>query len=124
MQTNPEKNRSVMIRVPFECPICPTVLSSKSRFHKHRQQLHLDRKLKCLVCSNRYNTQELLDEHQLVCEPILCDVCGRQYASKKSLKQHYNYHGRRFTCTLCNRVFRCTQHLKRHSSVHSTIYSY
>uniref|UniRef100_A0A669E8L8 C2H2-type domain-containing protein n=1 Tax=Oreochromis niloticus TaxID=8128 RepID=A0A669E8L8_ORENI len=64
-------------------------------------------------------------------EPFMCDVCGKSFTRKKSLREHQTVHtGARpyscqtcaksfSTCDECDKAFKCRMGLLQHRVVHS-----
>lgn len=78
---------------------------------------------------NLQNEQEfeaqLIDEsgQQTSDGPFTCAVCHKQFASRKTLRQHSRIHedssAKRFRCSHCSKPFNYSHHLKIHERTHT-----
>ncbi|XP_014871933.1 zinc finger protein 93-like isoform X2 [Poecilia latipinna] len=53
--------------------------------------------------------------------PFKCDICGRRYTRKRTLKKHYRIHTdeRPFSCQLCRKSFSQSSSLTVHKRIHT-----
>ena len=51
-----------------------------------------------------------------------CPACGKHFATKHNLTQHWRVHSgeRPFTCPICNKGFKQKAHMQKHMMAHKT----
>ncbi|XP_055589140.1 gastrula zinc finger protein XlCGF26.1-like isoform X2 [Uranotaenia lowii] len=123
---------------PFYCEACDKGFQTLRNIKKHNKLLHsADRVLfpcKHPGCSEIFRTEKGCQKHfsethdpNYVPEPtetFVCDICGKSYTSKGSLKIHSYTHDRDsmpFKCTVCGKGFPLGNKLKEHMMRHKGI---
>lgn len=82
-------------------------------------------RIKCEVCGGRYKNKDSLKYHMMMHkrahERFYCDVCNREFTSKKRMSAHkkYVHSADKFQCTLCDKTFRRPIYLKEHMATHT-----
>lgn len=83
---------------------------------------------KCPVCHRGFTVDGHLYVHLLtkhrpkILTALVCDICGKSYASRKNLRQHQIFCGKPRKgpiCEYCGRQCLTNTHLKRHLYVHT-----
>lgn len=77
-----------------------------------------------------FSSKNLLDEHMNThtgLRPYICEICGKNFASKYTFKAHSKIHEvrpRPFACTLCDKSFMSQQNLNQHERTHNGVKEY
>jgi len=58
------------------------------------------------------NTQDV--QSSWITKEFICDVCFKQFSSKKSLQNHMWIHKGKTTCSVCSKIFSTTSNLNLH----------
>lgn len=72
-----------------------------------------------------FSSKELLEEHVSThtgIRPYVCEICNKDYASKRKLNLHVKTHQRQprpFECTRCNKRFLSQMNLNAHERTHN-----
>lgn len=91
---------------------------------------------RCVVCSVTYEAAYDIRQHvrqvhvyKMFARPVeplkefICDICGRRYKSKESVKNHLmihtNPHEKKHACTICGKTFRHKSEKQRHEQHHT-----
>lgn len=68
---------------PYKCPVvgCTATFANRSLIKSHKKYIHEN------------------------VRPFVCDICGRNFKEKKSLRVHLNYHAEpKIPCTICGKM--------------------
>lgn len=77
-----------------------------------------------------FSSKNLLDEHintHTGVRPYVCEICGKDFASKYTYKAHVKTHEvrpRPFQCSRCSKTFLSQQNLNRHEETHNGVKEY
>lgn len=92
----------------YSCSVCSLTFNRHANLRKHMRNLH--------------PTPEL-DENRRSVErkSLLCDLCGKGFASMNSLKLHRMQHTgeKPFVCSICNKAFVVKAQLQYHARLHT-----
>ena len=110
----------------YQCHHCGKTLSSQDSLNAHVRRHEGKLVHACTRCDERFASRQSLRAHEKrshATEPIniVCDVCGRDFASKAGLANHMVIHGevRPLKCELCDKTFVNKAGLTAHSKLHS-----
>ncbi|XP_037970498.2 zinc finger protein 57 [Plutella xylostella] len=83
-----------------------------------------DYRFECKKCDMKFPSTSNLQEHKEIAHKatssaVLCDVCGKNCVTPKSLKSHLNCHTQE-TCKHCNKVLKTHAHFRKHLKSHKT----
>ena len=124
--TNPSINYSLKSGGTI-CPSCGLTFTTHRYFLKHHNRVHLqERKFECQQCEAKYYSHFRLLKHikeQHVEQPVICDVCGKMFASNMKMKFHKAtiHDGTRkkkenfYKCKICETKFSTVSSLRKHS---------
>uniref|UniRef100_A0A6P7F1I7 Gastrula zinc finger protein XlCGF7.1-like n=1 Tax=Diabrotica virgifera virgifera TaxID=50390 RepID=A0A6P7F1I7_DIAVI len=120
---------------PFECDICHRKFPSSHSAKNHKNIAHYEmlngqkyEKYDCKICNIHYAGHAGLANHNFkfhkdLCrlKPALCDICGKEFITKYTLKKHKASHSEEmpFACDLCPKKFARPAGLKQHQLVHT-----
>jgi KRAB domain-containing zinc finger protein len=111
------------------CTICGKVLKTKTSLDSHIIGVHTKAyRFNCNFCSKGYVAKTVLEEHINFHHcinpsvPLTCDICGKQFFHRHTLKLHRNWHDNPFphSCKLCDKKFKHTSRLYEHVRRHHT----
>lgn len=80
---------------------------------KHVQNIHIEKKFKCLLCSKVFVDKESLDRHNFDEhgeKRFACNQCGKTFKNKSGLSKHFELHkikqhGLKYSCIECKRSY-------------------
>ncbi|MEW8547420.1 MAG: C2H2-type zinc finger protein [Candidatus Thiodiazotropha sp.] len=82
----------------------------------------------CTICQKVFQTRSGLIKHELAHKVTFkCQLCGKQYRRKSSLKIHENTIHRhdkketQFTCSVCHKTFLMAKDLRLHAKSHNQL---
>jgi uncharacterized C2H2 Zn-finger protein len=109
-----------MIDKPFHCFVCQKGFLTRPAMHAHVQDEHGDASWECEQCKKVFKKKGNYTTHlKLVhgnLETIACDVCGKEFKTRKYLKQHYVIHTgeKNYICPVkvCGKAF-AQNHVRR-----------
>jgi uncharacterized Zn-finger protein len=126
--------------VPYECHHCSLKIRYRSSLLKHMKQhmgdakfktmvqLNVDGKYLCQICQKQYSSKKNLRQHQKLHgeRNYACDVCGSSFAEQSRLTQHQKIHTdqKEFSCDICNKSFRLKYTLDIHIKRHNSEWLY
>lgn len=95
----------------YSCSACGLTFNRGANLRKHIQKVHLNQDVK--VEQNDAKTHEK--------KSLLCDLCGKGFASVNSLKLHKMQHTgeKPFVCSVCSKAFVVKAQLQYHSRLHT-----
>ena len=95
----------------YSCAACGLTFNRGANLRKHIQKVHLNQDVK--VEHNDTKTHEK--------KSLLCDLCGKGFASVNSLKLHKMQHTgeKPFVCSVCSKAFVVKAQLQYHSRLHT-----
>ena len=77
----------------FRCKICSKVIKSLDRYKEHIAS-HSESEFLCRKCHASFQTKEDYSKHREDKHACKCEICGRIYSSKYSLRSHmFSVHG-------------------------------
>ena len=115
------------------CEFCFAEFSRSTNLYYHQVNKHFDQlnltehPFKCAKCDKVYSKPRLLKNHQKVHEDDThpdqyeCQICGRNYTSKSSLRAHIAHvhkSNKTYKCKVCNKTFGSTDTLSAHMAKH------
>ena len=113
-------------RLPlYGCTQCTYITKFPRNFRNHLYRHHVEKKLKCPVCSKMFALPKDLKQHMVfhTVQIFTCEVCGKKLKSKFALKVHTNvlHKGIKITpkaylCTLCGKLCRNITAYKEHQN--------
>ena len=119
---------------PFICIVCQRKFPFSKYLHVHQKRHHtvtIDGVLlknQCNICKKKYSKSSTLENHMLkhtkgIPKPKvhLCDNCGKGFATKGKLTEHYRVHtgDKPYTCRYCKKSFTKRDYLVLHERIHS-----
>lgn len=106
----------------FHCKICKNIFISVDDLKAHREQ-NTECAFKCAVCNAAFVSQKKLyihrGENQKCKVEHKCEVCGKIFNKKASLKRHEGAHSDEtpHECKECGKKFKFPQNLLRHDKI-------
>ncbi|XP_055522464.1 zinc finger protein 732-like [Wyeomyia smithii] len=128
---------------PYKCPNCDRKLETYALLVDHRRIHSDERPFVCEICNACYKRPKALKRHMRKIHEVdpyprnvesleptrtdnnrthNCDICGKQYIEKRSLRLHLLHHQSTVLpqCEICNKGFRSVYILKKHQKTHET----
>lgn len=107
--------------------IFPNSISEGFLIHQVEHLETPPERLKCEICGGKYKNKDSLKYHMLrhkrANERYYCDVCNREFTSKKRMSAHRKYvhatESQLFQCTMCDKSFKRPISLKEHMAAHT-----
>lgn len=115
------------VKKTYKCKRCDFASQDVSIFATHRRKhLELDKKFVCTVCTRRFKTEKLLDEHKNKHpEVLLCEECGFSTSQQGALMNHKKKHeGGGHKCEICGNIFLLKSDLLSHAMKHTSYRPY
>ena len=94
---------------------------------KHEKQVHegMERGFICKSCNKNFTNRNALDyhekQHELTVMKEACDICGKRFSTKQTLKEHRELlhneavtGGSNFKCSFCEKTYQLKKSLDRH----------
>ncbi|KAM4580861.1 uncharacterized protein PAE49_005557 [Odontesthes bonariensis] len=111
------------------CRICLTGFGSQEHLKRHLSRTHFeDLFYECDLCKRVFTSLKECEAHVQLHKcmvNIVCDVCGRNFPSEKSLARHRKKRClRNFKCTDCTKTFTKKNALLKHSFSHLGLLPY
>lgn len=123
----------------FKCPVCQKVFTQKKYLKRHIETKHTNNEKKkeniegqsfsCIRCSKMFSRERYLNKHMKTHLSLpskkkgmtfVCEVCGKHFDNKGSLKQHHTTHKERtFECNICGSKFNRRDIMNNHILTHS-----
>jgi len=115
------------------CEFCSAEFTSSANLYNHQVNKHFDQlnltehPFKCVKCDKVYSKRQYLKDHQKVHEddthPVQyeCQICGRNYTSKSTLRAHIAHVHKRnktYKCKVCDKTFGNRNTLSAHMAKH------
>ncbi|PNF23056.1 hypothetical protein B7P43_G09812 [Cryptotermes secundus] len=123
------------------CSVCGKIFNRLGNMKMHAKTHEDSNKSMCKICKRTFNSMGELISHRRThtkeeieeamkqpenqgAEPLVfvCDVCGKQLASKLTLKYHMMIHAgdKPFRCEICDKRFALKTKLQLHERIHSS----
>ncbi|GAU95100.1 hypothetical protein RvY_06777-2 [Ramazzottius varieornatus] len=88
-----------------------------------RLAVHVKKKVECEVCGKMYASKKSLKIHNRIhtgFKPYQCTMCGKRFTQCNVLHAHLNAHTgtRNWKCAICNKAFTQSAHLRTHEKTH------
>jgi len=117
----------------FQCSLCQDNFISKDELKSHMNAVHKGEKnFQCDQCTMMFGLKTDLNKHKYKVHkidksqqsyskqniPMICDLCGKEFAWTSSLKEHKKmvHEGRTYPCPICNKglstKLRVTKHVQ------------
>ena len=110
---NHEKNQHG-IKLAFGCEICDHTFYKNQHLKRHKFRRHTPKEEKM--------KQRELEEKD---KNRICDLCGKNCPSSRSLREHKHSHSPEYSCKKCGKAFTSTRNLNDHINiVHERILKY
>uniref|UniRef100_A0A8D8VM94 Zinc finger protein 808 n=1 Tax=Cacopsylla melanoneura TaxID=428564 RepID=A0A8D8VM94_9HEMI len=85
---------------PFYCDLCGKKFSRKDHMRDHIRSVHMKEGVRCSHCSRSFATKSSLKRHKIQHSKknvlskgkYCCDLCCKNYADKRQLRDHLNKH--------------------------------
>ncbi|RWS19986.1 zinc finger protein 708-like protein [Leptotrombidium deliense] len=75
-------------------------------------EVAMDSENECFILDSEMNPVALPSQ-------FMCNVCGKQFDKKSSLRKHQESHNERLTCDQCSKTFSIRDNLRRHKETHT-----
>jgi len=111
----------------YTCSLCGRVLNKRQSLIAHERSHTGERPFKCEYCERRFITKQSLSRHIMnkhaaesgLPVPVhVCELCGKEFKSKKNLKEHRYYHAEntdnRQQCEICHKVLKQKNSYMKH----------
>lgn len=113
----------------LQCRVCLMGFASQGDLNDHLSKTHLeDEFYECDLCKRVFTSLKACEYHVQLHKCMLnvvCEVCGRNFSSSKSLARHRRKKCHRsFKCTDCTKVFTKKNALLKHSFSHLGLLPY
>ena len=106
----------------FSCVFCVSEFDTQEQLDEHVRSHDIDRPYTCHQCKKGFKLRTHRDEHEQIHKNLQfqCEICGRQYRSKKGLMCHIRMHSREtpYECSACDKEFETLQRLQAHQMTH------
>ncbi|XP_005101689.1 zinc finger protein 271 [Aplysia californica] len=113
----------------YACRLCGASFKSRSVYYFHTRTHPTERPHLCHTCGKSFTRSYDLTAHKRrhtesadkQLGPYGCEVCGKVYQMKNSLKIHMKIHQGIFDhpCDFCEKKFKCPAELRHHRRVHT-----
>ncbi|XP_023124582.2 zinc finger protein 668 [Amphiprion ocellaris] len=112
-----------------QCRICMVSFPAQVDLNRHLSRTHLENEFyECDLCKRVFTSLKACENHVQLHKCMLnvvCDVCGRNFSSPKSLARHRKKScHRNFKCTDCTKTFTKKNALLKHSFSHLGLLPY
>ncbi|XP_037970456.2 myoneurin [Plutella xylostella] len=98
----------------FLCELCSAKYTDRKGLKSHFERTHAPKIHKCPDCPKAFGAAYLLKMHAQDSHiAAICDVCGKKYANRHSLKMH-SYNHANLRCPICNRHYKSRFSFKKH----------
>ena len=124
---------------PFFCVVCGREFNFSKNLLKHQVTHHtvnieaVSQNFQCTTCNKCFNKSISLKKHKKRHERNgpkekihLCDNCGKGFATKSKLTEHYRVHTgvKPYECGYCDKRFTKRDYLVQHERIHSGVKPY
>ncbi|XP_034465762.1 oocyte zinc finger protein XlCOF28 [Hippoglossus hippoglossus] len=111
------------------CRVCRVSFASQKDLEVHLSKTHFENEFyECDMCKHVFTSLELCESHVRLHKctlPVVCEVCGRNFSSPKSLVRHRKkLCHRALKCTDCSKTFTRKNALLKHSFSHLGLLPY
>ncbi|XP_048482371.1 zinc finger protein 26 isoform X2 [Plutella xylostella] len=94
---------------PWRCEECPAAFAQNGSFYMHMKRMH----------------GKTIDRHgrETRADKVCCDVCGKEFSARCTLKVHYDYYHlkkTKFHCDTCDKYCRSAADLRKHANTHAS----
>ncbi|KAK9513573.1 hypothetical protein VZT92_027098 [Zoarces viviparus] len=113
--------------VSFRCRVCLKSFKTQRDLKVHLSRTHLEKEFyECDLCKRVFTCLTACEYHVKKCRlEVVCEVCGRNFCSLKSLARHRKMTClRNFKCTDCTKTFTKKNALLKHSFSHLGLLPY
>ncbi|XP_068592548.1 zinc finger protein 572 [Cebidichthys violaceus] len=111
----------------FRCRVCLLSFKSQEDLKVHLSRTHFEKEFyECDLCKRVFTSLTACEYHVKKCRlEVVCEVCGRNFCSLKSLARHRKMTClRNFKCTDCTKIFTKKNALLKHSFSHLGLLPY
>ncbi|CAH1994831.1 unnamed protein product [Acanthoscelides obtectus] len=112
-------------KIPFSCDKCGKTFGTGAGLWNHMEK-HVDAEYSCPLCMKICKSRTQLKNHKRVCkqqdrEKYVCERCGKEVLSKKSLQSHMNAHDglKPYKCDICGEALASVGNLQVHKRIHT-----
>lgn len=97
LKVHMEMHRAAHERTKFFCDVCGKLFFTIGNKEKHMTIVHSDPetwKFQCPQCDRKYPMKMIMMQHikEKHTDRVVCTICGKDFATKQYLKDHYNIH--------------------------------
>uniref|UniRef100_A0A1B0GQ29 C2H2-type domain-containing protein n=1 Tax=Phlebotomus papatasi TaxID=29031 RepID=A0A1B0GQ29_PHLPP len=121
-----------VVSANFHCSECMKPYANKLVLRAHLRRHLKASQFKCKICNLTFryagklavyeNLKELKDHVNTHEKLQMCDLCGKNFRSRKALKDHLRLHSgdKPYKCEDCEKKFATASHLSSHRRIHKT----
>ena len=103
---------------PYTCRVCGKVLKHQTSLTTH-MRLHMGEKFQCSVCGKEYTSKRGLKDHIVIKHErkgrFKCQLCGKAFADQTPFDVHKTTHLKPLKCQVCQQGYKTEMSLKRHN---------
>lgn len=112
-------------KVPFECPECGKILTSRSGIRRHKLAHEGIKKFQCPFCEKSFVRKDAMNSHLITHtvraqKKFSCNICDKSFPQLGCLKNHEMSHNpaKPYACSKCDTTFRRLGDFNKHRLTH------